>query len=119
MGTSGVVNLVVFLAARAVVAGVLVVVFSVMGKVVHPKRFAGVFGAAPSIAMANLALVVAVQGTGLATAESRAMIGGGVAMTVACAAGIAAVRRMRTAKGSGVIAVVWLVVAGAAAAVLG
>ncbi|MHB1930265.1 MAG: DUF3147 family protein [Acidimicrobiales bacterium] len=111
-------NLVAFLAARAVVAGLLVVFFSLVGEVVQPKRFAGIFSAAPSVAIANLALIVVVQGTAKAAVESRAMVGGAVAMTVACVAGIVAVRRLRAVKGAGVIALVWLAVAGAAAGVL-
>jgi hypothetical protein len=112
------VSLVPFLAARAVVAGLFVVAFSVIGEVVRPKRFAGIFSAAPSVALANLALIVAVQGTVKATAESRAMIGGGVAMTVACLAGIPAIRRMMAWRGVAAIALVWLAVAAVAAAVL-
>jgi hypothetical protein len=111
-------NLAAYLALRALFGGLLVVVFSVIGEVVKPKRFAGVFGAAPSVALANLALVVAVEGTLKARAETRAMIGGGVAMTVACMVGVVAVRRLHALKGAGVIALTWLLVAGAAGAVL-
>ncbi|MHB1534622.1 MAG: DUF3147 family protein [Acidimicrobiales bacterium] len=101
------------LVSRALLGGLLVVVFALIGEVVKPKRFAGLFGAAPSVALANLALVVAVQGTPKAALESRAMIGGGIAMVVACAVGIVAVRRLHALPGSGVIALSWLIVAGA------
>ncbi len=111
-------NLPMFLATRAVVGGLLVIVFSLVGEVVRPKRFAGVFGAAPSVALANLALVVAVQGTPKASLESKAMIGGGVAMVVACAVGVVAVRRFHALKGAGVMTAAWLVVAGFAASVV-
>src|SRR5579875_2350832 len=102
-------NLVAFLAARAVVAGLLVVVFAVVGEVVKPKRFAGVFGAAPAVALANLALVVAVQGTSKAQHEATAMVGGAVAFVVACAVGVVAVRRWHAVRGSGAIAGTWLI----------
>jgi hypothetical protein len=102
------------LAARAVLAGLLVVFFSLVGEVVKPKRFAGVFGAAPSVALGNLALVVAVEGTATAAIESRAMIAGGVAMMVACAVGVVAVRRLRALRGAVVIAAAWIAVAAAA-----
>ncbi|HWG72796.1 MAG TPA: hypothetical protein VG184_01945 [Acidimicrobiales bacterium] len=101
----------VFLATRAVFGGLLVVAFAVLGEVVKPKRFAGLFGAAPSVALANLALVVAVQGTAKAAVESRGMIGGAVAMIAACSAGVVAVRRLHALKGAGVMAMTWLAVA--------
>jgi hypothetical protein len=111
-------NLPLFLATRALVGGLLVVTFSVIGEVVKPKRFAGVFGAAPSVALANLALVVAVQGTTKASAEAKAMIGGAVAMVVACIVGVRAVRRLHALRGAGVMTASWLIVAGIGAAVV-
>jgi hypothetical protein len=107
-------NLVAYLAVRAVVGGLLVVVFSIVGEVVRPKRFAGIFGAAPSVALANLALVVAVEGTTKAAADSRAMIGGAIAMVVACIVGVVSVRRLHALRGAGVMAGVWIAVATAA-----
>ena len=104
-------NLPLFLATRALFGGTLVVVFALIGEVVKPKRFAGLFGAAPSVAIANLALVVAVEGTGKAAVESGAMIAGGVAMVLACAVGVVTVGRLRALKGTGVMALTWLVVA--------
>lgn len=101
------------LACRAALGGLLVVVFALVGEVVKPKRFAGLFGAAPSVALSNLALVVAAQGTPRAVAESRAMVLGGVAMAVACAVGVHTVRRWRAVKGTGAVALVWLAVAAA------
>lgn len=117
-GYDQIVNLIAFLAARAAVAGLLVVVFSAIGEVVKPKRFAGVFGAAPSVALANLALIVAVQGMPKAAAESRAMIAGGVAMAVACLVGIVAVRRLGGRWGSGAIALAWIAVAAVGAVLI-
>lgn len=104
-----------YLAARAALGGTLVVVFALIGEVVKPKRFAGLFGAAPSVALANLGLVVIVQGTPTAVLESKAMIGGAVAMIVACAVGIVSVRRWHAIRGTVAMAVAWL----AAAAVAG
>jgi hypothetical protein len=104
-------SLPVYLASRAVLGGLLVVLFSLIGEVVKPKRFAGVFGAAPSVALANLALVVGVEGTAKAMTEANAMIGGGVAMVVACGVGVLAVRHLRAVKGSAVMAGAWLAVA--------
>lgn len=107
-------NETLFFIARALVGGSLVVVFALVGEVVKPKRFAGVFGAAPSVALANLALVAGVEGIPKAVVESRGMIAGGVAMIVACAAGIWLVRHWHALAGSAAMAALWLVVAGLA-----
>lgn len=99
------------LAVRAVVGGSLVVVFALVGEVVKPKRFAGVFGAAPSVALANLALVAAFEGIPKALVESRGMIAGGVAMVVACSVGVMSIRRFRAIRGTVVMCLAWLVIA--------
>jgi hypothetical protein len=39
---------------RFIVGGFLVSLFAIIGDVVRPKSFAGLFGAAPSIALATL-----------------------------------------------------------------
>lgn len=91
--------------------GALVVVFALVGETVKPKRFAGIFGAAPSVALANLALVAAVEGIPKAMIESRGMIAGGVAMVVACATGVLSVRRWHAVRGSLVMVVAWVAVA--------
>ena len=41
---------------RAVIGGVVVSAFALLGDVFQPKRFAGLFGAAPSVALASLGL---------------------------------------------------------------
>lgn len=104
-------NQVLLLVVRAAVGGSLVVAFALVGEVVKPKRFAGVFGAAPSVAVANLALVAGVQGIPKAAVESRGMIAGGVAMVVACGAGVWSVRRLHAVRGAVVMCLVWIVVA--------
>lgn len=111
-------NEALFLLARAVVGGSLVVAFALIGEVVKPKRFAGVFGAAPSVALANLALVAGVEGVPKALVESQGMIAGGVAMMAACAAGIWLVRHWHALAGSAGMAAVWLVVAALARVVV-
>lgn len=47
-----------------------------------PKSFAGLFGAAPSVALATLVLTVAKDGRDYAALEARSMIFGGLAFTV-------------------------------------
>lgn len=47
---------------RFLLGGVLVSLFALTGDVVRPKRFAGLFGGAPSVALASLALAAAKSG---------------------------------------------------------
>jgi hypothetical protein len=64
------------LAFRFLVGGLVVSVFAVIGDVLKPKSFAGLFGAAPSIALATLALTIATDGKTYAALEARSMIVG-------------------------------------------
>ena len=59
---------------RFLLGGALVSVFALIGDVVRPKRFAGIFGGAPSVALANLALTTEKLGPFTASVEGRSMI---------------------------------------------
>lgn len=67
---------------RFLIGGVVVAAFSALGDVLKPKSFAGLFGAAPSVALATLALTIATDGPSYAAREARSMIAGAVAMFV-------------------------------------
>jgi hypothetical protein len=67
---------------RFVLGGAIVSVFAFVGDVVRPKRFAGLFGGAPSVALATLALTVAESRTATAAIEARSMILGSVGFVV-------------------------------------
>jgi predicted benzoate:H+ symporter BenE len=67
---------------RFLIGGGVVSVFAVMGDVLKPKSFAGLFGAAPSVALATLALTVATEGALYAAIEARSMMAGAVAFFV-------------------------------------
>ena len=64
---------------RFFIGGAVVSCFSVLAEMFRPKSFAGLFSAAPSIALATLALTVIQEGPGFAASESRSMIAGSVA----------------------------------------
>jgi len=64
---------------RFLIGGVIVSVFAVIGDLFEPKSFAGVFGAAPSVALATLALVISSKGKDYAAAEMRSAIVGSIA----------------------------------------
>ena len=72
---------------RFTVGGLVVSVFAALGDVLKPKSFAGLFGAAPSVALATLGLTIATDGAAYAALEARSMIGGAIAMSAyACLA---------------------------------
>jgi hypothetical protein len=62
------------IAIRFVIGGVSVSIFAVLGDICKPKTFAGLFGAAPSVALATLALTVAKNGPCYAAVETTSMI---------------------------------------------
>jgi hypothetical protein len=59
---------------RFLLGGAIVCLFALIGDVVRPKRFAGIFGGAPSVALATLALTAAKSGPLIASLEARSMI---------------------------------------------
>ncbi len=67
---------------RFVIGGVVVSFFAVLGDVFKPKTFAGLFGAAPSIALATLVLTVHKKGSMYASTEGRSMMLGAVGLLV-------------------------------------
>lgn len=64
---------------RFLLGGVVVSLFAMVGDIFRPKSFAGLFGAAPSIALATVGLTIAHQGRSYAAVEARSMVLGGVA----------------------------------------
>ncbi|HKD54639.1 MAG TPA: hypothetical protein VKB72_10520 [Steroidobacteraceae bacterium] len=59
---------------RFLLGGAIVGAFALIGDVVRPKRFAGLFGGAPSVALATLAVTVVHDGPTYASVEARSMI---------------------------------------------
>ncbi len=67
---------------RFVLGGIIVCLFAVTGDTFKPRSFAGLFGAAPSVAIATLALTFHRDGRPYATVEARSMILGAIALGV-------------------------------------
>jgi hypothetical protein len=61
---------------RFLIGGSVVSAFALLGDLFKPKSFAGLFGAAPSIALATLGLTVAGDGKVFAAIEARSMVAG-------------------------------------------
>jgi hypothetical protein len=68
-------------ALRFLVGGLVVSAFAIAGDVLRPKSFAGLFGAAPSVALATLGIAVAEHGAEYAQVQGRSMILGAIALT--------------------------------------
>jgi uncharacterized membrane protein (GlpM family) len=67
------------LALRFLIGGLVVSVFALLGDVLKPKSFGGVFAGAPTVALATLFLTAYKSGTHYAAVEGRSMMGGAVA----------------------------------------
>jgi uncharacterized membrane-anchored protein len=67
---------------RFVIGGAVVSLFALLGGLFKPKSFAGLFGAAPSVALATLTLTVASDGRWYAAREARSMVVGAIAFFV-------------------------------------
>ena len=67
---------------RFLLGGTAVCLFAIIGDVARPKSFAGVFGAAPSVALATLALTIHLKGAAYTAIEARSMIIGALALAV-------------------------------------
>lgn len=67
---------------RFFLGGAVVCAFAALGDLFRPKSFAGLFGAAPSVALATLSLTVMKEGRGYAATESRSMIAGAIAFMI-------------------------------------
>ena len=67
---------------RFLLGGVVVSAFSMLGDMLRPKSFAGLFGAAPSVALATLGIAVYTHGTGYAARQTWAMTAGAIALAV-------------------------------------
>jgi hypothetical protein len=65
---------------RFLVGGCFVSLFAILGDVLRPKSFAGLFGAAPSVALASLGLAVYKHGSAYAATEALAMTAGAIAL---------------------------------------
>jgi hypothetical protein len=97
-------------ALRGLAGGLLVVAFSLVGEVVKPKAFAGLFAAAPSVAIASLAITTMSETADKARMASVGMVLGGVGMAFCCVVAVVAIPRLRALWGSVVAAGGWCVV---------
>jgi hypothetical protein len=62
---------------RLVIGALIISLFAVIGHVLKPKSFAGLFGAPPSVAVAALGLTILADGKPYAALEALSMIAHG------------------------------------------
>jgi cbb3-type cytochrome oxidase subunit 1 len=67
---------------RVLAGGMAVSAFALAGDLLEPKTFAGLFGAAPSVALATLILTISKDGREYASLEARSMILGAIAFFI-------------------------------------
>ncbi len=80
-----------FVALKALSGGTPLVCFATLSEVLKPKAFAGLFGAAPSVALASLLVTTLTSGPSKAVMSSRGMIAGAVGMVFYCIAAAAGI----------------------------
>ncbi len=68
------------ISTRALLGGVIVSIFAALGDMVKPKSFAGLFGAAPSVAVASLALTFRAHDPAYVASEARSMVFGSIGL---------------------------------------
>ena len=99
--------------ARFVIGGLAVSLFAILGDIVRPKSFAGLFGAAPWVALATLGIALFQHGGQYAATQGQAMLWGAIALLVYSVAVCQLLMRCRwNALPATLIALsIWLVVA--------
>ncbi|MGY3454528.1 DUF3147 family protein [Bradyrhizobium sp. USDA 4353] len=98
---------------RFLIGGIIVSAFAMIGDVLRPKSFAGLFGAAPSVALATLGVAVVSHGAAYAAVQSRSMMFGAVALCLYSVTVCQLLMRLhlRALQASLLATVVWLVAA--------
>ncbi len=67
---------------RFLIGGIVVSIFAVISDMLRPRSFSGLFGAAPTVALATLGITYALKGSSYAATEGRSMLAGAVALCV-------------------------------------
>lgn len=98
--------------AKGLVGGVFVAAFALIGESVQPKSFAGLFSAAPSIALAALTITLLTDGSSDAKDQTLAMVFGALALVSFCVVATVTIERFAAVYGSAIAFVAWFAVAG-------
>jgi hypothetical protein len=96
---------------KAVAGGTIVLCFAAVAQLLRPKQLAGVFSAAPSVALASVIVTAAFSGRGEVAVSEQGMIIGAVAFTGYCLAVAPLVQRWGAWRGSAAALVAWALIA--------
>jgi uncharacterized membrane protein (GlpM family) len=102
-------------ALKALFGGLFVVLFALISEVTTPKRFAGIFSAAPSVALGSLAVTLVAKGEHDVRAAAAGMAVGAIALLVYSTVVVPALRRFGALAGAAIAVIPWVLVAGAGA----
>lgn len=97
--------------AKAALGGLLVVAFAMLAETLSPKRFAGVFAAAPSVALASLLVSVLAKGPKDAADDCAGMVAGAAGFVAYCLVAPPSMSRWGSRKGAGAALGAWLAAA--------
>lgn len=106
---------VLIIAIKGLAGGALVVAFALLSEGLAPKRFAGLFSAAPAVAIAGLTVVLIGETTHKAHENAIGMIAGGVGMIAYASAAVPLLRRTRASAAAAIALLAWTAVAAVAA----
>ncbi len=103
---------------KGLAGGSLVVAFAALSELLGPKRFAGLFSAAPAVAIAGLAIAGASKPPHDLQQNAIGMLAGCAGMVAYAAVAPALLSRTAPLRASTLGVLVWVIVAGAVAAPL-
>ena len=90
------------------------VAFSLISDVLKPKAFSGLFSAAPSVALASLALTAAMMGPARAAQTALPMVAGAIGLIAFCIVSALLEKKTGAITGSAIAWLSWAVAAGIA-----
>ena len=99
------------LIVKALAGGGLVVAFALLSEGLSPKRFAGLFSAAPAVALAGLTIVLLDKGAHDAHQNAVGMVAGAAGMIAYAAAVVPLLRRMRASRAALIALSAWAAMA--------
>ena len=99
---------------RFLLGGAIVSLFATAGELFKPKTFSGLFGTAPSVAIASLALAYHEHDARYVGLEARAMVLGAIAMLAYCVVCVVVTAREHAPEWLSIAGVAWLAWAGVA-----
>ncbi len=98
------------LIGESMLGGILVVVFSIIGEIIKPRTFSGLFGSAPSIALGGLIISAVTQNISFLKQQLIGMIFGSFGMIVYCITAYLLLKRIKALKASSLALITWFIV---------